>query len=157
MPLTLNVGLSRKVGLPNYGSLGASCNVQVELEHSLLQCDPETFHRHIRSAYAACAQAVKEELVRHQQPSDAAHSLAPATAEKAAAGNGANGQSAKGRPATPSQVRAIHFLAERHSVDVGPLLRDQFGVEDPAELTLRDASQFISALQSHSIHTETGD
>lgn len=35
MPITLNVGLSKKIGLPDYGSLGASCNVQVELDGSL--------------------------------------------------------------------------------------------------------------------------
>ena len=32
MPLKLNVGVSRKVGLPDYGSVGASCNVEVELD-----------------------------------------------------------------------------------------------------------------------------
>ena len=31
MPLKLTVGLSRKVGLPNYGSLGATCGLEVEL------------------------------------------------------------------------------------------------------------------------------
>jgi hypothetical protein len=35
MPMKLNVGLCRKVGQPDYGSLGASCNVEVELSGSL--------------------------------------------------------------------------------------------------------------------------
>ena len=150
MPLTLNVGLSRKVGLPHYGSLGASCNVQVELEASLLQCDLESFHRHVRSAYAACAQAVKEELARHQHPDDETHSLAPATSGNTAGDNGKNGKSSPARPATQSQVRAIHSLAQRQGVDVAQMLCEQFGVADPAELKLREASHVIGALQSRS-------
>ena len=31
MSLKLNVGVSRKVGLPDYGSVGASCNLETDL------------------------------------------------------------------------------------------------------------------------------
>lgn len=36
MPLTLNVGLTKKVGEPNYGSRGASVNVATELDAALV-------------------------------------------------------------------------------------------------------------------------
>jgi hypothetical protein len=64
MPLTLSAGVSKKMGLPDYGSLGATCQVQVELDASLLKDDLETFHRHVRNAYVACSQAVQDELTR---------------------------------------------------------------------------------------------
>ena len=66
MPMKLNVGLCRKIGQPDYGSLGATCNVEVELSSSLLQDDLEGFHRQVRAAYDACRQAVSDELARNQ-------------------------------------------------------------------------------------------
>jgi len=66
MPMTLNVGLSKKVGLPDYGSVGASCSVQVELDAQLLREDLDGFHVQVCNAYAACRQAVQDELSRHQ-------------------------------------------------------------------------------------------
>ncbi len=37
MPMKLNVGLSRKVGEPNYGSRGASVNLELELDAALVE------------------------------------------------------------------------------------------------------------------------
>ena len=65
MPLKLNVGLQKKLGLPDYGSIGATCHVEIELSASALD-DPEGFRRQVRGAYAACTRAVEEELAQHK-------------------------------------------------------------------------------------------
>ena len=68
MPMKLNVGISKKIGLPDYGSLGTTCNVEVEVDGRLIFDDLDGFHQKVRQAYVACAQAVNDELAR-QQPS----------------------------------------------------------------------------------------
>lgn len=89
MPMTINVGLSKKVGLPDYGSLGATCNVQFEADGALLHTDLEAFHRHVRNAYVAAAQAVNDELARQRAGLVGQEASRPA-ARPPASGNGAN-------------------------------------------------------------------
>ena len=66
MPLKLNVGLSKKIGQPDYGSLGASCHVEVELDQALVFDDVDEFHDRAKRVFAACRQAVQDELARQQ-------------------------------------------------------------------------------------------
>jgi hypothetical protein len=66
MPLKLNVGLSKKIGLPDYGSLGATCHVELELDQSLIVNDLEGFQDRVRRTFATCREAVEDELIRHR-------------------------------------------------------------------------------------------
>jgi hypothetical protein len=66
MPLKTNVGISRKLADNNYGSRGASVNLEVELDSSLIQ-EPQRFLDRIRQVFRLAQQAVDEELARCQQ------------------------------------------------------------------------------------------
>jgi hypothetical protein len=154
MPLKLSVGLQKKMGLPDYGSLGASCHVECELDSSLINANLDQLQQHVRRAYGVCAQAVNDELARHQT-SDSASSanmrtIQAATGNGSRAGDGrpANGNTSRSiRPATQSQVRAIRAIANRKRLDLGQILRNGYSVDSPEALSLTDASQVIDMLK----------
>ena len=109
--LKLSVSTSKKIGLPDYGSLGASCGVELELDPRLLDHDSATFHDRVRQAYVACAQAVNDELGRQQH----GHSHRPAGGDTRGNGNTRNGRgdtySGNGHQATDKQLGYARQLA----------------------------------------------
>ena len=156
MPLKLNVGVSRKLGLPAYSSICASCNLEVELDNGLL-LDPAAFRDRARGAFLAAEQAVDDELARLQ-----AHGEPGETRQATPTHGRRNGVHAgdglpavrpevrparTGKPATASQVRAIVSIAHRQGADLDGLLCD-LGVTCPEELTLADASGLIDQLKA---------
>jgi len=151
MPLKVSCGLSKKIGQPDYGSLGASCHVEFEAEGSLLQTDLEAFHRHVRNAYAACQQAVNDELARHQQES-ASGDRVTRTAQTSPSGNGnRNGNGANGQRASQKQVEYIQQLARQiHGLGVRRLetLANKMFDKPVADLTSMDASGLIDCLKA---------
>jgi len=153
MPMKLNVGLSRKVGEPNYGSRGASVNLELELDNSLVE-QPERLRDRIRQLYQLAKASVDEELnANSQEPANGAsngHSFDRYRTN--GNGNGTNnGHSANGhgpRQATSSQVKAIHAIAGRNRIDVGRLVQDRFNVQRPDDLSISAASTLIDELKA---------
>ncbi|AMV38426.1 hypothetical protein [Planctomyces sp. SH-PL62] len=64
--MKIAVGYSKKVGLPDDGSLGATCGLEVELPEPDPHAEAGAFERRARAAFAACARAVQDELDRHR-------------------------------------------------------------------------------------------
>ncbi len=148
MPLKLNVGLSKKIGQPDCGSLGASCHVELELDGSLLQHDLEAFHRHVRNAFVACEQAVNDELARNQQGDNGEVSAVDTHKAPAARpqGNGSNGHRASEKQCGYIRQLAgqIRGLGVRR---LDTLANNMYG-KPVADLGSLDASGMIDMLKS---------
>ena len=145
--LKLNVGLSKKIGLPDYGSRGAAVNLELELESSLVG-DPDRLKERIRQLFAMAKAAVEEELAG-QSSSSGETSSHHANGNGAASTNGhTNGRRRDNtRRATASQVRALVAIAERRQLDLEGLLADRYGTRDAAELSITEASSLIDELK----------
>ncbi len=151
MNMKINVGLSRKIGQPNFGSLGASCHVDLELDIQSLREEPDRVRAKIREAFALCKQSVDAELAHSDQSDGPPQHLPPPTApsgwqqpEHPPASPRSNGAA---RPATPAQVKAIHAIAGKAGVQVASELQRRFGVAYPQQLSLPQASEMIDHLK----------
>jgi hypothetical protein len=137
--LRLNVGTNRKIGQPDFGSAGASCNLELELDTALFQ-DVDGLQQVVRRAYSACNQAVNDELSRLTHHDGSQHHDAGQNHDQPAlnrepvvevrttpAINGATVTRIQPaqftthpspRPATTSQVRAIRAICSRRKIDL---------------------------------------
>jgi hypothetical protein len=131
--IKLNAGVSRKVGEPNYGSRGASVNVELELESSVVN-DTEALYEKIRRLFALAKKSVDEELgISAPAPSNG--------------GGPANVPSnTETREATDKQKHAIAAICGENGFDGD---KEAMGLFDRpvSQLTLPEASQLIDHLK----------
>jgi hypothetical protein len=159
MPLIVNVGLSQKIGRPNYSSLGASVHVEYETDSLLLLTNVDAFHRQVQDAFAACRQAVQDELTRHEPASaeqvadhTPGQAAIPAADDRSAPSNGHPARQRSGGPrhATANQIRAIEAIAARQNVELAGLLAERFHTDQLSNLSITQASDLIDQLQTDS-------
>jgi hypothetical protein len=150
MPLKLNVGLARKLGEANYGSRGASINLELELDSSLVS-EPAKLQERIRQLFGLVKSSLVEEL-------NGGHAPASQRANDSDAGSPSKNNSPAGRAsgqrgtpprsATQSQVKAIFAIARSQGLDLAALLQERFQVSRPDALTIQEASQLIDHLKN---------
>ena len=162
MPLKTNIGVSRKVADNNYGSRGASVNLEVELDSGLIQ-QPDRFMERVRQVFRLAQQAVDEELNRQQAGTNGTNYAANAAnrgAGNGTSGNGAgnchangnghrNGQG--GNPASEKQLDYAKQLAKQiNGLGIRRLesLSQKMHGKPLAGLTTMDASGLIDTLKA---------
>jgi hypothetical protein len=159
MPLKTNVGVNRKVADNNYGSRGASVNLEVELDSTLIN-DPERFHERIRQVFRLAQQAVDEELARQTAANGHGYSHPPANGNGNGHHRNGNGNAAprrsQGHRATASQARALRAIADRQGLDLAAELQTRFGVKEPEEISITEASGLIDELKSSANGSSNG-
>lgn len=143
MPLTINVGLSRKTS-ENYNSQGASINLTAELDQSLLTRTDE-----LQGAVSELYEQAELSLDRQvnggsQEPP---RQRITHTRSNGSNGNGqSNGRSQNGRGMTQSQRKAIHAIAGQIGVDPVDEARHEFGI-DLERASISEASKLIDHLK----------
>jgi hypothetical protein len=147
MPLKLNVGLSRKIGQPHFGSRGASLNLELELDAAAIDA-PDRLRERIRHLYGLMKLSIDEELATAQPVGGGTPESAGCDAMCRSRQNGHSAHGSAIRYATPGQVRAIRAIARKKHFDLRRLLQERFDTDRADELTVHDASVLIDDLDA---------
>jgi hypothetical protein len=145
MPMKLNVGLCQKVGESNYGSRGASVNLELELDSALV-AEPAKLKEKIRGLFAVVRTSLTEELNGNGHGNGNGHANGQGNGNGHSNGNGDQNPQ-KPRSATPSQVKAIFAITKAQGRNMGSLLNERFHVAYAEQLTVQQASALIDELK----------
>ncbi|MEZ6232896.1 MAG: hypothetical protein R3B68_01790 [Phycisphaerales bacterium] len=160
MPLTVNVGLSRKAS-QNYASRGVSLNLTAEMDQALL-AHPARLQQEIAGLYRHVEEALARQESGEEAPQRGTSRQRADTSRARANGhsNGHNGHSnghghnGNGHgepdvapPATASQIRALRSMCRKLEIDLDEAADEELGVP-AADLDIRQASRLIDALKA---------
>ena len=138
MPLTINVGLSRKAS-KDYQSSGVSINVTAELDQSLL-ARPRELQTEIDRLYAQAEDGLARQVDRSDEPGSGRPGNGRSNGGPSRTGTNGGGM-------TTSQERAIHAIAKRLNIDAADECHHEFGL-DLKRLGIREASALIDHLKA---------
>ena len=153
MAAKLSVGLQKKLGLPGYSSIGASCHVEFEVETSLMESNLEGFHQKVHSAYSACQQAINEQLARYQS-TPPNHNDPPRSQLNGQTNPNPQQVRQESSRATRNQIRSIFAIARNQGLDPLQIVRTRFNLDLPEDLTIREASSLIDELKHGSVEVQ---
>ena len=143
MAIKANVSFTQKLGQPDYGSVGAGCTLEIEMDSNLLERDPDEFRVQLELAYLTCRQAVEQQLTAFEGPQ-----RPPARTN----GPQSNNHAPAARPATQSQQRALWAICNRSGLNLEAICLDEYDVQRADALDIRQASALIDKLKNQ---TET--
>ena len=135
MPMKLNVGLNQKRGEPNYGSRGASFQVEVEIDSSVA-IDPRRLRERARALYAIARKAIDEELGE----GEAIEVTGLGREERQIS-------TVSTKLATAGQVRAVFAICRSQDLNPFDLVQNRFGRKRIEDLSIREASCLIDELK----------
>ena len=153
MAAKLSVGLQKKLGLPGYSSIGASCHVEFEVETSLMESNLEGFHKKVHSAYTACHQAINEQLARYQSTPPNHNDPSRPQLNGQTNPNPQQVRQESSR-ATRNQIRSIFAIARNQGLDPLQIVRTRFNLDLAEDLTIREASSLIDELKHGTVEVE---
>lgn len=142
--IKLNCGFSRKVGEANYGSRGASVNLELELATDAAR-DGDGLQEKIRRLFALARRAVDEEL-----SGSAGGDVPPQPPAAADNGNGRGGRNGSAA-VTGKQTKLILDLARQNRMSLSAvegLCVEVSGVGDVYQLSRTQASAVIDRLKA---------
>jgi hypothetical protein len=168
--LKVNAGLTRKIGLPAYGSAGASCAIEMELDQALVLQDVSAFQNRLAAIYNICREAVERELITYRttsRPDVTIENQRPTESQGKPESNPQFDDEDPSNPptngaqsvsedrietplATDRQINFAHHLARQIRALGGQRLKElaqQIYSRPLEELTSREASQLIDLLK----------
>ena len=143
MAIRANVSFSQKHGQPDFGSVGAGCSIEVELDSTLLSKDPAQLQEQLVVAYLTCRQAVQQQLTPFEQ--------SESVLSHASVQSNTNGRKRPSRPATQSQQRALWAICNNHALNLEAVCRDEFDVPAADCLSISQASSLIDKLKNEKV------